>query len=89
MLGTHLQGLNLHLAEQHLPVETLSLQAGGSSQGGTSQGGERQNHSQPEASQSGFGIAGENGARIGSPRLSETAAFVPPAPRGATISVIA
>lgn len=89
VLSTHMQGLNLHLADQHLPVETLSLQAGASGQGGTNQGGGQQNHPQPNPGQSGFGAEGESGARITSTRLPEPVSFVSPASRGATISVIA
>lgn len=89
VLGTHMQGLNLHLANQHLPVATLSLQADASGSGAAYQGNQQQGQAQPGAGDSGPIVATQS-SRAAAPASSpESAAFVSPARSGTYISVMA
>ena len=87
VLGAHMQGLNLHLADRHLAIETLRLESGASGQGGTQQGGEQQQRPPAEAGRGSLrAVAGSGGAEALT-GARESAVVVPP--RGATISVMA
>ncbi len=89
VLGAHMAGLNLHLADHHLPVETLLLQADASGSGGAQKRNPQQGQAETGAR------AGSGATLLHSPGMVAVASstdhniFVPPLPAGVTISVMA